>query len=322
MDTIITSQQPVEALQVPNLMVRQATVCGANYGTMHHRLALLQFLLDASPQGIMLTDQGGSLVLRNALLKRMFGIAGTLGEGRGWIESFASMGKNDDRLYRLLTLILKENNNETLDIFELKSGLVLECRTYYRMIEQVGEYFRIWYFQDCTEQHRREQDLQQLSMHDPLTGLSNRAFFNIQMGKLRQSRQYPVALIMLDVDGLKKMNDTRGHLAGDALLRQVALILRRACRKGDVIARLGGDEFALMLAQADASAVGQIMDRVHGLLNLHNIRNPALPISLSMGSALAYGEVELESLVARADEAMYFDRRIRRAKEAMLESPR
>lgn len=280
------------------------------------RLTLLQFMLDALPQGSMLTDFDGNLVLCNAGLMRLFGLPGRQVEEprNSWIERFANKVKNSEQLLRVINLILKERTGETLDMIELKTGQLLEVRTQSQVNEPLGESFRMWNFLDCTEQYRRERELQHLSLHDPLTGIYNRAYFEMKISEFRQSAQFPVAMIMLDVDGLKKVNDCQGHLAGDDLLCQVAQILRQACRKVDISSRLGGDEFALLLAQTNVSAVEHVIDRIQGLLNLHNVRHPTLPISLSMGSAVAFSESEMDSLSSRADEAMYSIRRERRAK--------
>ncbi|MBE0698194.1 MAG: diguanylate cyclase, partial [Anaerolineaceae bacterium] len=238
----------------------------ADHPELLHRLALLHFILDASSQGIMLTDLAGNLVLRNTVLLRLFDLTDQDAEEqeKQWVRIFAGQVKNSDRMLRFLNLILEDKTSETLDIFELKNGRVLECRTRFQMVDQLGESIRLWSFQDCTEQYRRESELQHLSMHDTLTGVYNRAFFEMKLSMFRQSGLFPVAMIMLDVDGLKSVNDRRGHHAGDELLCQVAQILRQACRKEDVSARLGGDEFGLLLAQTDGETADHIIDRIQG----------------------------------------------------------
>jgi diguanylate cyclase (GGDEF)-like protein len=282
---------------------------------LSRRLALLHFMLDASPQGIMLTDLNGNLVLRNTVLARMLEVDEIPRQQKEWIETLSAQVKNTERMLRFLYLILEGNTGETLDVFELKNGRMLECRTCFQKIDQLGESFRLWSFQDCTEQYRRESELQHLSMHDPLTGVYNRAYFEMKLTMYRQSGLFPVAMIMLDVDGLKLVNDRRGHTAGDELLCQVARILRQACRKADISARLGGDEFGLLLAQTDLDTAGHIIDRIQGLLSLHNIRQPEMPLSLSLGCAIAVDERDMETLVSRADQVMYAERRTRRAQK-------
>lgn len=285
-----------------------------NEQELMRRLALLHFMLDASPQGIMLTDLDGNLVLRNSVLLRLFDLTdqNVAERGKQWIESIAGQVKNSERMLHFLSLILEGKNGETLDVFELNNGRVLECQTRCQMVDRLGESFRLWSFQDCTEQYRRESELQHLSMHDPLTGVYNRAFFEMKLNLFRQSGLFPVAMIMLDVDGLKKVNDLRGHLAGDELLCRVARILRQACRKEDISARLGGDEFGLLLSHTDIGTAEHVIDRIQGLLNLHNIRQPEMPISISIGCAVANNDSEMNSLVSRADIVMYAERRKRR----------
>jgi diguanylate cyclase (GGDEF)-like protein len=282
--------------------------------SLRERLALLSFVIDASKQGILLTNAEGKLVIHNQVLLRLFDLKPELSEEliTGWRNVFAQQMKDPERMMKLLRQISEEKAGETLDFIELKNGRILECRSQFQVIEPLHQDYRMWSFVDCTEQYLRERELQHLSMHDPLTGTYNRAYFDMTLSLYRQSGLYPVVMVMLDVDGLKKVNDLRGHLAGDELLCQVSRILCQACRKDDVTARLGGDEFGVLLARADEATAERIIDRIQGLLNLHNIRQPDAPISLSMGYAMAQNGADMDTLVARADDVMYCARRKRR----------
>jgi GGDEF domain-containing protein len=95
---------------------------------------------------------------------------------------------------------------------------------------------------DITERKAREEALWFRSTHDELTGLYKRAFFEAEKDRLARSRQFPVGVIIADVDGLKATNDGQGHGAGDALLRKTAKILGESFRSEDVVARIGGEE--------------------------------------------------------------------------------
>jgi diguanylate cyclase (GGDEF)-like protein/PAS domain S-box-containing protein len=124
--------------------------------------------------------------------------------------------------------------------------------------------------EDVTERNRLERELQDLADHDPLTGLLNRRRFGRELADRLAAgpgRRSAGAVILIDLDGFKEINDTLGHEAGDQLLVGVAQALRGASRDGDAVARLGGDEFALLINEAtaeEADGVGRrILERVH-----------------------------------------------------------
>jgi diguanylate cyclase (GGDEF)-like protein/PAS domain S-box-containing protein len=146
------------------------------------------------------------------------------------------------------------------------TGIVINCR-------------------DVTERSRVEEKLQYLSTHDTLTGLYNRAYFEVELARIEPSRQFPVSLLMVDVDGLKATNDRQGHAAGDSLLRRTAQVLMQVFRVEDVVARIGGDEFAVLLPEADAAAAAQAVDRIRSVLSIHNRNTQGDPLGLSVGAA-------------------------------------
>jgi two-component system chemotaxis sensor kinase CheA len=108
---------------------------------------------------------------------------------------------------------------------------------------------------DVSERRETIDKLEYMSMHDSLTGLYNRSYFEEEMRRLENSRRNPVALILFDVDGLKLVNDTLGHDKGDQLLLQSARIIGECFRKEDVAARVGGDEFAAIFKYRDRDEI-------------------------------------------------------------------
>lgn len=275
--------------------------------------ALLELAMDASAHAVMVTNAAGDILYRNRNLLRIAHLPEDALDNQSWQEALASSMKDPDRLLRFVRQIFEQGIGETLDIYELKDGGLLECRTRFEELDGVQGGCRVWCFIDCTEQQRRERELTHLGMHDTLTGSYNRAFFELRLRQLRLINMYPVCMFMIDVDGLKKINDHHGHPAGDQLLCQVASVLHQACRTEDVVARLGGDEFGVLLVRSDVETAEQVLSRVHGLLNLYNIRHSEVSISLSIGYAIANNAREMEDLVARADETMYELRRKRRS---------
>jgi diguanylate cyclase (GGDEF)-like protein len=144
------------------------------------------------------------------------------------------------------------------------------------------------------------QLLEDLASTDELTGLPNRREFN----RLTQNRpgRFSYVILAMDLDGLKTVNDTRGHAEGDALLRRVANVLQTSLRAGDVVARLGGDEFAAILFQADESDGRIVCERI--LAALAESPSDARP-SLSIGIATGASQSDVLEVRAAADDAMY-----------------
>jgi len=166
------------------------------------------------------------------------------------------------------------------------------------------------------ERKQAEEKLKYLSIHDALTGLYNRAYFEDEMIRLEGGRQFPVSLIMVDLNGLKSVNDQLGHPAGDDLLRRTAQVLRSAFRTEDGVARIGGDEFAVVLPRVEAQAAALAVQRIREAVRKHNEEHPELQISLSIGAATVDKGVPLMEAFREADRQMYLDKVHRSASSA------
>jgi len=173
-------------------------------------------------------------------------------------------------------------------------------------IEWEGRPATLNFISDITERKLYEEKLKYLSLHDQLTGLYNRAFFEEEMKRLAGSRDYPITIISADLDELKRINDTQGHAKGDELLQACARVLSRSLRSSDIHARIGGDEFAVLLPRAAEPHGEDILRRIQARIDLHNLENPALPLSVSLGIATAADKsVSLEDVYKQADASMY-----------------
>ncbi len=158
---------------------------------------------------------------------------------------------------------------------------------------------------DITAQKLAEKELRYLSMYDPLTGLHNRGYFEEEMERLERGRQFPISIMMADVDNLKETNDQAGHAAGDLLLKRVSEVLQASFRTEDIIARIGGDEFAVLLPDISEVSAGDTVKRLKGVLKKHNIEYPGPPVSLSIGLSTADKRVSLSEVLKEADKRMY-----------------
>ena len=162
-------------------------------------------------------------------------------------------------------------------------------------------------FIDVTVRRETEQRLTYISFHDALTGVYNRAYFEEELYRLENRRRGSVAIGIIDVDGLKRVNDTWGHSKGDELLIKAAQLLRHAVRTEDVVARIGGDEFAIILKNTEETVVTMVFERLRLALEQEKMKpeEPA-PLSLSFGYAFAAGpEVSALELFETADNRMY-----------------
>jgi len=167
---------------------------------------------------------------------------------------------------------------------------------------------------DITDRKRQQVNLEHQALHDALTGLPNRNLLHDRLHHAIQNaarQHHSVALILMDLDRFKEVNDTLGHQYGDLMLQQVSTRLQQVLRHSDTIARLGGDEFAILITDSNETFAGHVAQKVHVALNrVFNLENHFLHIGASLGIALypQHGD-SAQSLIQHADTAMYVAKR-------------
>lgn len=166
--------------------------------------------------------------------------------------------------------------------------------------------------QDITEFKETEERLRFLSIHDQLTGLYNRLYFEEEIVRLEKGRSFPVSTIMADLDELKEINDTHGHSAGDQLLVQTAAIFRSCFRAEDVVARIGGDEFAALLPGSNAPTAYKVIERINNRLAESPCTFLGKQISISIGMATTEKGGSLIESIKTADQSMYAAKQVKR----------
>ncbi|MHB8126229.1 MAG: diguanylate cyclase domain-containing protein [Desulfitobacteriaceae bacterium] len=156
------------------------------------------------------------------------------------------------------------------------------------------------------ELRQMEDKLRYLGQHDQLTGLYNRAFFYEELQRYEALCFNPVGLIVCDVDGLKLINDSLGHNAGDMLLTEAASVIKKCFRDGDIVARIGGDEFIALLPNSSNSIVEDGYQRIQNAVTNYNLSKPLIPLSISVGFSVGNDpSTTMNELFKEADTNMY-----------------
>lgn len=157
---------------------------------------------------------------------------------------------------------------------------------------------------DITNEQKHTQEVEFMGYHDALTGLYNRRFYEEEISRLDNDRNYPLSIIIGDVNGLKLTNDAFGHKEGDALLVTISKILQSACRKGDIIARWGGDEFIFLLPNTSTHRANAICKNIKSLCEKH--QGHLVNVSISLGtSTKTDSSEEIYKTLSLAEDIMY-----------------
>jgi diguanylate cyclase (GGDEF)-like protein/PAS domain S-box-containing protein len=279
-------------------------------------------LFEGAPEAIAILDQDDRIMRINGQFTALFGY--TEGEAVGESinaliipEELAQEGET------ICTNVAAGENVRDESLRRHKDGRtfwVSISATRFSAGDEPGKVYAM--YQDISARKRAEDDLRALLMVDELTGLPNRrAFITLseQRLKLALRMERDVLMIFIDVDHLKYINDTWGHLAGDRALIDTARVLKESCREADILARLGGDEFvALMIVDSDQTAE-LVCERIQARVEAHNLETPrGHPLSLSVGATRTKSEgTMLADLLAQADTALYEQKRGRGRAQAL-----
>ena len=270
---------------------------------------------EESPIGVALASLDGRFVQVNRSLAEMVGYSVEELQGRelAAISHPDDLGRDERDLAELVAGELPSHNGETR--FVHASGHPVSVALSLNLIRNSdGEPSHLLaQMQDVTDRKRYEQKLQHMADHDPLTGLLNRRSFERELtAHVARSGRYGAegALLMLDIDHFKYVNDTLGHNAGDAIIVRVAQAVRTTLRDSDVVARLGGDEFAVLLPKANLAAARVVVDNLLEAVRGQSDSASKLGsrgLSASVGVAMVTDTDGLtgEDLLVNADLAMY-----------------
>jgi diguanylate cyclase (GGDEF)-like protein/PAS domain S-box-containing protein len=273
------------------------------------RAAILASALDA----IVLVDATGAVTEFNPAAERTFGYTRDQAIGRLLAEMVISVGPAHS-VAEILATGSDRLGQHLLGAGRRADGTEMPLELAVVEIDFDGPPIFTAYLRDISERRQAEQVLQHQAHHDGLTSLPNRTLLHERLRdatRVAQEVGQPMAVLVMDLDRFKEVNDTLGHHAGDELLRQVARRMQSALRAGDTVARMGGDEFAILLPGSDVNAAQRVAAKLlHGLAAPFHVEERTLEIGASVGIALfpEHG-TDAEALLRRADMALYAAKR-------------
>lgn len=275
-------------------------------------LSLLHATLDATADGILVVDQTGRITSFNARLLDMWQLPSdsvVAGADHRTLRNVSEQLCDPAQFLRTVAERYEDPETESFDLLDFWDGRVFERYSKPQRVggEVVG---RVWGFHDITRQKQLERELEHQAFHDQLTGLANQALFRdrVDHALARAARDGTgLAVLYLDIDDFKRVNDSLGHRAGDELLVAVTERLRVSVRESDTIARLGGDEFAVLIENLESTShptdlATRIIAEFGRALRLGRRE---LVTSVSIGIAFNEDGLATEQLLRNADLAMY-----------------
>ncbi len=273
-------------------------------------IQLQRTALEAVANGVLITNVDGTIRWVNPAFTEMTGWS--LEEIRGLTPRILKSGSHAEEFYREMWTTLLEGRVWHGELFNRrKDGSVyIEETTVTPVAGPDGrpESF-VAVKKDITERKGHEERLRRMALHDPLTELPNRRALESALERVAQraSQGQAAAMLLVDVDDFKAINDTHGHLAGDSVLLCLSGVLQNALRPGDLLARLGGDEFAVLLDSATGEEAAQVAERLRRAVDESRLSAAGRPVcvTVSVGVARISGLADVRSVLLSADCGLY-----------------
>ena len=289
--------------------------------------SLLAATLDATAEGVLVVGLEGRISSFNRRFAEMWRIPRDLLDSGSdeQVMAYAMQSLADPDAFRSrVEALYADPEAESHDLVEFRDGRVFERDSRPQRVEGavIG---RVWSFRDVTAHRILQTELARQASHDPLTGLANQVLFRERVGQASRSLTRPedrLAVLFIDLDDFKTVNDSLGHSAGDHLLISVSDRLRHCVRNLDTVARLGGDEFAVLVEalEHDGEAV-DIARRILAVLS-DPISVAGRPMAASASVGIVYGQAgdSADDLLRNADLAMYVAKNGGRNRYSVYES--
>ena len=272
-------------------------------------------VVESAPSAIVAVDQQGKIVLVNSQVARIFGYQAKelVGQSVELLMPERFRRGHPDYRTRFSAKPQTRPMGAGRDLYAVrKDGTEFPVEIGLNPIETEQGMLVLSAIVDITERKRAEEEIQRLASSDPLTGLANYRHllevFNREAERSGRTGR-PVSLLLLDLDGLKAINDAHGHVVGSRALCRLALVLRQQCRLNDTPARHGGDEFAVILPETEIEAVRNLAWRVAERL-ANDLEQPPLSFSFGVASYPQDGRT-FDQVLGKADRALYDMKRAR-----------
>lgn len=271
----------------------------------------MQMLLDNAEQGFL--TFGPTLIVNQQYSRECERIFGKRISGMP-VTELLSQGENIcvENLADSLQQIFALPDAEGKQLLQRLSGIVtfgdrnvrIEYKKITQTVSKLNHILIMMIMTDITEKLRADAQIHYLSFHDKLTELYNRAYAEYIMPLLEQQDKLPLGIIMLDMNGLKVINDVFGHTQGDQQLVSLAGVLRQACHETGIICRWGGDEFVIFLPNTTQKECTAVCERIEYLCR--KIKPSSIPLSAAMGSAVKMKlQTQLSEIFRIAESCMY-----------------
>lgn len=279
---------------------------------------LLHTTLHSIGDGVICTDKWGTISMMNQVAQDLTGWDEKSARGEPFLNVFNVINEKTKVLHNdPVAKVL-----ETGEIVELANHSILISKNgIKRPITDNAAPIRngdgqiegvVLVFRDVSEEKQHVSEIEYLSFHDQLTGLYNRRYYTEELKRLDTSRRCPLTLVMGDVNGLKIINDSFGHEAGDRLIQKTAEILKQCFRHDDILCRYGGDEFIAILPNTDADLAESIIRRIQQKISENQPSKGILSVSFGMDTKETEDQL-ISDVVKCAEDNMY--------KKKMIDSP-
>ena len=281
-------------------------------------------VFEALPMAVGQVDAAGRLIAANAAWRRMFGGDGAPAGAIDYLDACDVAAAGGDPAAAGLAAGLREvleGRSEAVsrEDYRARSGQPFWFRVDIRALPAGGA---VIVHTDMTQHHRALDAAEAAARLDPLTGLLNRrAFHEVLQRRLRHASDEPGALLVVDLDGFKAVNDRHGHAAGDLLLCALARRLRHALRPRDEVARMGGDEFLVLIESLPQDqALEPVVQRLRRVLEQPvAVGTERVDVGASIGALFLDEGGDVDGVIAAADRRMYEDKRTRRRALALVD---